>query len=182
MHAFRLSRIGLSAVLLPFLVLHFFMAAQEPDARPPAPGSPRANVREFLGLGPAPDTAAAKLGDSLYKDNCAACHGQTARGAQGPNLVRSPLVLHDEKGEEIGHVVRQGRAQGGMPPFPALSDVQIYDIAEYIHLQVELTANRGTYRQTYANSRNQVTGNAERGKEFFQAHCTGCHAAILIKF
>jgi mono/diheme cytochrome c family protein len=149
----------------------FVLTAQEP------PPNPRANTREFLGLGPAPDAAAAKLGEPLYAANCAACHGKEARGAQGPNLLRSPLVLHDEKGEEIGQVIKKGRAEGGMPAFPDLSDVQTYDIAEFIHMQVELAANRGTYRDTYGNLRNQVTGDAGAGKMFFQANCVSCHSA-----
>lgn len=137
----------------------------------------RQNIRDFLGLGTPPDAAAAKLGEPLYRDNCATCHGQNARGAQGPNLIRSPLVLHDEKGKDISEVVRNGRPQAGMPPFPDLTKDQIYDIAEYIHLQVELAANRGTYRQTYDQQRNQVTGDSEQGKAFFQANCSGCHSA-----
>ena len=68
-------------------------------------------TREFLGLGPAPDEAAAKKGEPLYKQNCGTCHGDNARGAQGPNLVRSVVVLHDEKGEEIGPVIKNGRPQ-----------------------------------------------------------------------
>lgn len=136
----------------------------------------RTNLREFLGLGPPPDAAAAKLGEPLYKDNCATCHGQNARGSQGPSLVRSAVVLHDDKGEAVGQVVRKGRPQAGMPAFPDLKDSEIYDIAEYIHLQVELAANRGLYKQTYDSLRNQVTGDPEKGKEFFQGRCTGCHS------
>ena len=151
------------------LFLPLLSIAQEPPA-------PRANVRDFLGLGPPPDAAAAKLGEPLYKDNCATCHGQNARGSQAPSLVRSPLVLHDEKGEEITPVVRKGRPQSGMPAFTDLKDTDIYDIAEYIHLQVELAANRGTYRQTYDSLRNQVTGDIPKGKEFFQSNCSGCHS------
>ena len=62
----------------------------------------RGNTREFLGLGPPPDAAAAARGEKLYAPNCAFCHGEKARGAEGPNLVRSVIVLHDEKGESIG--------------------------------------------------------------------------------
>ena len=134
----------------------------------------QAELHEFLGLGPAPEAAAAKLGEPLYKENCAGCHGQNARGAQGPNLIRSTLVLHDEKGEGIGAVVKQGRVEAGMPAFPSLQDTQIYDIAEYIHLQVELSANRGTYKQTYANR--QATGDTAKGKQFFDVKCAGCHS------
>jgi mono/diheme cytochrome c family protein len=134
-------------------------------------------TRQFLGLGPAPDMTAAKLGEPLYKENCATCHGANARGAQAPNLVRSVVVLHDEKANEIGPVIKQGRPQAGMPAFPGLKDDQIYQIAEYLHLQVELAANRGSYGQTYATQRNQTSGDPAKGKAYFDAHCAQCHSA-----
>jgi cytochrome c oxidase cbb3-type subunit 3 len=146
--------------------------AQEPDQQTPARTAPTRNSHDFLGLGPAPDTAAAKLGEPIYKENCATCHGPSARGAQGPNLVRSVLVLHDEKGEDIGPVIKNGRPQGGMPAFTNLSDTQIYDIAEYIHLQVELAANRGLY--THSNT--IISGDTEKGKIFFATNCATCHS------
>ena len=145
---------------------------QEPETNPSARKSPQRNSHDFLGLGPAPDAAAAKRGDPLFKENCAACHGANARGAQGPNLVRSVLVLHDLRGEEIGQVVRNGRPQGGMPAFTNLKDDQVYDIAEFIHLQVELAANRGLY--SHAETMN--SGDVDRGKSFFAANCASCHS------
>ncbi len=79
-------------------------------------------LREFLGLGPAPDPAEAKKGEGLYKQNCATCHGDNARGSQGPNLVRSVVVLHDEKDEEIRACHPNGpparRACAHFPNFP----------------------------------------------------------------
>ena len=139
-------------------------------------GGGRQNTREFLGLGPAPDAAAAKLGDPLYKQNCGTCHGETGRGAQGPNLVRSTAVLHDEKGEEIGPIIKNGRPQAGMPAFPGLKQDDIYNIAQYLHMQVELAANRGLYGQTYSNLRSQTTGDPAKGQAYFQANCSSCHA------
>lgn len=134
-----------------------------------------ANTREFLGLGAAPDPAAAKRGEPLYAANCGGCHGQNARGGQAPDLLRSVTVLHDEKDEEIGAVVRKGR--GAMPPFPQLSAGEIHDISQYLKLQVELTANRGTYRSTYSALREQTSGDAGKGKRFFEANCAACHSA-----
>ena len=99
-------------------------------------GGGRGSTREFLGLGAAPDEAAAKKGEPVYKQNCATCHGETARGAQAPNLVRSVVVLHDEKGEEIGPVIKNGRPQAGMPGFPNLSADDIYNVAQYLHFDV----------------------------------------------
>jgi mono/diheme cytochrome c family protein len=135
-------------------------------------------TREFLGLGPAPDAAAAAKGEPLYKENCATCHGENARGAQGPNLVRSVVVLHDEKGEEIGPVIQKGRPASGMPGFPKLSPDDINNIGQYLHLQVELAANRGTYGSTYGNLRNQTTGDAKKGEEYFNGAggCGKCHS------
>jgi len=139
-------------------------------------GGGRGSTREFLGLGPAPDEAAAKKGEPLYKQNCGTCHGDNARGSQGPNLVRSVTVLHDEKGEEIGPVIKNGRPQAGMPAFPTLSQDDLYNIAQFLHLQVELAANRGTYGATYAGLRSQATGDAKKGEEYFNAACKSCHS------
>src|SRR5579872_3212388 len=88
-----------------------------------------AGTREFLGLGPPPDAAAAARGEKLYAPNCAFCHGEKARGAGGPNLVRSSVVLHDEKGETIGPVITKGFPEKGMPAFPTFTSEQLYDIA-----------------------------------------------------
>src|SRR5258708_31847584 len=86
-------------------VLVVFTAAwlQAEEDAPPAAGrgggrggrgaGGRGNTREFLGLGPVPDQAAAQKGEPLFKQNCAGCHGDNARGAQAPSLVRSVLVL-----------------------------------------------------------------------------------------
>ncbi len=160
-----------------------FLIAQEPNANTTTPAGarsqrgPRSDIREFLGLGPAPDPAAAKKGEPLFKQNCGGCHGDNARGAQGPNLVRSLVVLHDEKDEEIGSVIKSGRPQGGMPAFPQLSQEDIHDISQFIKLQVELAANRGTYNQAYGKLKNQPVGDPQKGQEFFAANCAGCHSA-----
>ena len=171
---------GLAAIILAPLIL-----AQEempPAGRGGGQGGRggrggRGPTREFLGLGPAPDEAAAKKGEPLYKQYCSTCHGQNARGAQGPNLVRSVVVLHDEKGEEIGPVIKNGKPAAGMPGFPALSQDDLYNIAQYLHLQVELTANRGTYSATYGALRNQISGDARKGEAFFNGSCNSCHSA-----
>jgi cytochrome c oxidase cbb3-type subunit III len=148
------------------------LSAQEPTG---GGRGGRGNMREFLGLGPAPDAAAAKKGEPLYKQHCGGCHGADARGAQAPSLTRSPIVLHDEKGEKLKPIIKEGRQ--GMPPFPGLSEDDIYLVSQYIHLQVELAANRGTYGATYAGLRNQATGDAKKGEEFFKGNCMSCHSA-----
>jgi mono/diheme cytochrome c family protein len=133
----------------------------------------RGGTREFLGLGPAPDAAAAARGEKLYAPNCAFCHGEKARGAEGPNLVRSVVVLHDEKGELIGPAIVNGSPDKGMPPFPNFAEGQLSDIAQFLHMQVELVANRGIYKRL-----NVVTGDAKAGEVYFNGEggCKACHS------
>ena len=140
-------------------------------------GPPRRGVggtRDFLGLGTPPDQPAAARGEKLYKPNCGFCHGEKARGAEGPNLVRSTVVLHDEKGDKIGPLVAKGVVDQGMPAFPNFTKEQLYDISQYLHLQVELVANRGLYKRL-----NVVTGDAKAGQAYFQQSCFSCHATDL---
>jgi mono/diheme cytochrome c family protein len=131
------------------------------------------NTREFLGLGREPDKESAARGAKLYGPACGFCHGPAARGGEGPDLVRSTVVLHDDKGETIGPVVRGGRKGTAMPPFPAFTDDQLKDIAEYLHMQVELAVNRSTYKPL-----NVVTGDAKAGEAVFagDGKCTTCHS------
>jgi mono/diheme cytochrome c family protein len=157
--------------------------AQEPELSSQPPSSqqqqqqrqqtpPRRDSHVLLGLGRVPDAAAAKRGEPLYQQNCQACHGVGARGGQAPNLVRSVLVLHDESDEEIGQIIANGRPGTGMPPFRNLSATDRRDIAEYLHMQVELAANRGLYK----HSDTMTTGDVAKGKEFFAANCARCHS------
>ncbi|HWC99452.1 MAG TPA: c-type cytochrome [Candidatus Sulfopaludibacter sp.] len=159
--------------LLCFLAVALFAQDDMPPAGRGGRGG-RGGTREFLGLGPPPDAAAAARGEKLFAPNCGFCHGEKARGGSGPNLVRSTLVLHDEKGELVGPAVSKGFPDKGMPPFQNFSAADLADIAQYLHLQVELVANRGTYKRL-----NVVTGNAAAGQAYFNGAggCKSCHSA-----
>ena len=130
-------------------------------------------TREFLGLGRMPDAKIAAEGQKIFASACGFCHGTDARGASGPDLLRSAVVLDDNQGELIGQTVHQGRPAKGMPAFPSLTDEQVREIAEYLHLQIELAANRGTYKAL-----NVVTGNAKAGEAYFNGagKCNTCHS------
>jgi cytochrome c oxidase cbb3-type subunit III len=129
--------------------------------------------RQFLGLAPPADPVAAERGKALFQKNCAFCHGANATGAEGPDLLRSTIVLHDEKGETIAPVILKGRPDKGMPSFSALTQAQVYDLAEFLHQRVEQAANRFGYKM-----QNIVTGDAKTGREFFNGagHCSSCHS------
>src|SRR5271169_4386062 len=75
---------------------------------------------------------AIERGHKQFEQACGFCHGPDATGARGPDLVRSPLVAHDVKGDLIGDVIRHGRPDKGMPALP-LTDEQVSDIAAFLH-------------------------------------------------
>jgi cytochrome c oxidase cbb3-type subunit III len=130
-------------------------------------------TREFLGLGRMPDAKMAAEGAKIFGPNCGFCHGADARGGSAPDLLRSPVVLDDNQGELVGPMVRAGRPSRGMPGFSSVTDDQLRDIAEFLHLQVELAANRGTYKIL-----NVVTGDAKAGETYFNGagKCNTCHS------
>lgn len=136
------------------------------------PAQRAAATRAFLGLGAEPDKAAAERGAPLFAQNCAFCHGQKARGATGPNLITSDQVLADDHGEHLIPFLRNGIPGKGMPAFATMSERQLTDIAEFLHLQVDDVANRGTYHVL-----NILVGNATEGKAYVESHCMACHTA-----
>ncbi len=129
-----------------------------------------AATRTFLGLGVEPDKAAAERGAPLFSQNCSFCHGPQAHGATGPSLITSDVVLSDDHGEHLIPFLRKGRPEKGMPAFATMTDDQLRDISEFIHLQVEAVANRGTYHVL-----NILVGDAEKGKAYVADHCMACH-------
>jgi cytochrome c oxidase cbb3-type subunit III len=143
------------------------------NAPPPAPSPEQraAATRVFLGLGAEPDKAAAARGAPLFQQNCAFCHGPQARGAEGPSLITSDVVLGDDHGEHLVPFLKSGRPEKGMPAFAGVPDDQLKDIAEFLHLQVEDVANRGAYHVL-----NILVGDAAQGKAYFAANCVSCHS------
>jgi mono/diheme cytochrome c family protein len=163
--------------------------SQEPQATPPTnppaanpspaggrrgfngtPEQRAAAPRVFLGLGAAPDKAAAARGAPLFQQSCAFCHGPQARGAEGPSLITSDVVLGDDHGEHLVPFLKQGRPEKGMPSFAGVPDAQLKDIAEFLHLQVEDVANRGTYHLM-----NILVGDPVKGHAYVAANCVSCH-------
>jgi cytochrome c oxidase cbb3-type subunit 3 len=118
---------------------------------------------------PPGDPAAIERGKALYGVNCQFCHGADTRGGDGgPSLLRSGLVLADQKGESIGPVVRAGRP--GMPKF-TLTDDQIADVAAFVH-----TFRAAGYDESRVKPPSIVVGDAKAGEAFFGAKCGSCHS------
>jgi mono/diheme cytochrome c family protein len=173
----KFARFGFCGALLAAALL---TAAVGQEAGP-APAAPRrgpnatpaqreAATHAFLGLGVEPDKAAAARGAPLFQQSCSFCHGPEARGAEGPSLVTSDVVLGDDHGEHLVPFLKAGRPDKGMPSFASVPDAQLHDIAEFLHLQVEDVANRGTYHVL-----NILVGDANKGRAYVAANCMSCH-------
>lgn len=124
----------------------------------------------------AKETPAAR-GKKQFAQSCGFCHGPDATGARGPDLLRSALVAHDQKGEMIGEVIRNGRPDKGMPAIPA-SDEQIAEIAAFLHARALEALNSSGVPNDYPVEK-LLTGNADAGKAFFEGAggCKNCHSA-----
>ena len=96
--------------------------------------------------GPKLDQAAVERGRKIFVPTCGFCHGNDAHGKSGPDLVRSALVLHDNKGDTIGPVIRNGRPDRGMPAFASLTAEQIADISTFLHSRAADVSNRFAYK------------------------------------
>ena len=110
-------------------------------------------------------------GAAVFGASCAGCHGATAKGTnRAPDLVRSLLVIDDEKGILIAPVIRNGRPDKGMPRLN-LSDAQIADVVAWLHVQTFAADHRNTYAFLDA-----LTGDAKKGEVYFNAKCASCHS------
>jgi len=99
------------------------------------------------------------IGERLFINNCATCHGSDARGSKGfPNLTDNDW-LHGGTPEKIEETITEGR-QGTMPPMAAAvgGPVEIHELAQYV-----LSLSGSPHDPT-----------AQFGKPRFLA-CAGCH-------
>jgi cytochrome c oxidase cbb3-type subunit 3 len=108
----------------------------------------------------AADPQAREMGQRLFLNSCAQCHGSDAGGAKGfPNLTDGDW-LYGGSPENIKTTITNGRG-GVMPPFGAVLDAkQVADVANYVRSLSGLPAD---------------DLKAARGAEVFKANCAACH-------
>ena len=164
------------AVLLLTAAVRYLGAQGPPAGRAGVSGGSKDSITATAAAiaGSNQDPAAVERGGKLYSANCAGCHGATAKGGVGaPDLIRSLLVLDDEKGDLIAPVLREGRPDKGMPK-PSLNEPQIADIVAWLHAQTYAADHRVTYA-----FQNVVTGDARKGEIYFNTagKCSSCHSA-----
>jgi cytochrome c oxidase cbb3-type subunit 3 len=117
-----------------------------------------------------------RAGSTLFGAQCGFCHGRDAAGgAGGSDLTRSQLVAEDLRGDKIGPVVRNGRANTTMPAFADLSDSDLSAIVAYIHDQKDQAGSVEGGRRSVALADLQ-TGDATAGRRYFESACSECHS------
>ena len=160
------------------LALVFLLGLGSSAARPQAPAKDDAA-----------ENAAVERGRKQFEQSCGFCHSPDATGARGPDLVRSPLVAHDVKGDLIGEVIRHGRPDKGMPPMATMTDEQVADIAAFLHARTAEALESASVPKSYPVDK-LLTGNADAGKAYFNGAggCKDCHsptgdlAAVATKY
>jgi cytochrome c oxidase cbb3-type subunit 3 len=103
---------------------------------------------------------ARSVGNGLFGDNCAACHGRGGQGVVGlyPNLADDDWLWGGTM-ETIEQILIHGR-KGYMPPFrETFTEEQLDDVAEYVLTLSDLAG---------------PTAASARGRELFQGQGGGC--------
>ncbi|HEY7334661.1 MAG TPA: c-type cytochrome [Bryobacteraceae bacterium] len=119
---------------------------------------------------PAVDSAAADRGKRIYLQFCINCHGSLAKGTeQGPDLIRSVVVLHDRAGSELAPALKKLANHKS-----DLTAAQVADLAQFLKQRVEDTARN----RNAAKPPKVLTGDAKNGEAYFNAKCAACHSPM----
>src|SRR4051812_35572073 len=120
------------------------------------------------------DPTAADRGKKTYIAECITCHGPTARGGQnGPDLVRSLIVLHDRYGSEIGPFLKKGHPSQNAASIH-FTPAQIEDLSHFIHQRLNDTLRTSPL----FHAQDVLTGDPKAGEAFFNGagKCNTCHS------
>jgi cytochrome c oxidase cbb3-type subunit III len=151
-----------AALLLVVSLAALRAAAQQPVSQE-RPAAEQARV----------DAAAVERGRDIYRPNCAFCHGLDTRGAAGPDLARSLVILNDENGRELGEFLKVGRPDRGMPAFGSLLASESANLAVYLHATIAEARRRSP-----VNPAAIVVGDSKAGEAYFNGAggCSRCHS------
>lgn len=124
-----------------------------------------------------------EIGEKLYQDTCAACHGENGTGGHkgGPNIIgEASRKITDQ---DILAVIRLGRPDRGMPAFEnRLSIMEVLAVGVHLrHLQgIEIEPGLGTAvaLDPLAGLPKAEREAISRGRKVFEgpARCFECHS------
>jgi cytochrome c oxidase cbb3-type subunit 3 len=122
------------------------------------------------------DPAEVDKARAIWSAECVTCHGANARGGNGgPNLVRSPLVLHDRYGSGLGPFLKEGHPMQSGKPSSSLTEAQVVQLSHFLRQRL-LDTLRGS---PLFDVKNVLTGDAKGGAAYFngEGKCATCHSA-----
>lgn len=107
------------------------------------------------------DQEAREIGQRLFLNNCAQCHGSDAQGSPSfPNLANKAWLWGGEP-EQILHTITEGRT-GMMPPQAQFTPAEASDVAQYVRSLSGLAAD---------------PLRLVAGKRVYDSACFACHGA-----
>lgn len=110
----------------------------------------------------AKDEQANKMGQRMFANNCAVCHGSDAKGSFGfPNLSDKDW-LYGGSPEQIKHTIANGR-NGAMPAKGLKPDLTVAQVSDLSHYVISLSREASD------------TEAASRGQGLFMQACAACH-------
>jgi cytochrome c oxidase cbb3-type subunit 3 len=119
----------------------------------------------YLGMDPAAivkDPAGRAMGERLFLNSCAQCHGSDAGGTKGYPNLRDGDWLYGGNPETIVASITEGR-NGIMPAFgPSLGPQGVENVVNYVRSLSALPVD---------------SLKAQLGKPVFTANCSACHGA-----
>ena len=105
------------------------------------------------------DEAAIRIGNALFANRCALCHGGDAKGSLGPDLTQR--WARGASDESAFNIIRNGVPGSSMPPNGA-PDNELWAIVAYL-------------RSVSIMPPLVASGDAGRGRELFAKECATCH-------
>ena len=110
------------------------------------------------------DPRAPRIGGSLFRAQCATCHGADARGIESIDAPDLTLMYTREgvNDQTVFQVIREGIPGSIMPPH-AFQDVEVWMLVSYLR------------SVAVAGTSITIDGNSRRGLSLFNENCAHCH-------
>ena len=127
------------------------------------------SLKLLILMGVAWPASAADEGAGLYRQHCAACHGNDGLGGVGmPLALPDFLAVADDR--YLRTTIRRGRPGRVMPAFTQLREEEVNALVRHIR----------TWKTPEAKSQPPLQarpGSAVRGSQLYAQHCASCHGA-----
>lgn len=110
----------------------------------------------------ATDPVVRKMGQRMFGNNCAQCHGADAKGRYGfPNLTDNDWIFGGSP-DDIKTSITDGR-QAAMPAWGTIvGDAGVLNVTAYV---------------SSLNGREEAAEKVQAGEKVFQTYCVACHGA-----